>query len=161
MRNLSVCNCNWFDPISAEVFVGCVASPACWQYQTWPAFFIFKHVKCKHIHWQAQVLALIWTTGVDTGIHYQCVELFSGVGHVSSRFTAAGKPTAYFDKVHSDKHMNFESPAGFAFLAWTFTLSVRACHSIVLPISCFDLKVAKAQPKHFSKSTQLAPFCSG
>ena len=90
------------------------------------------------------MLALIWTAGVDTSVHYQYVELFSGVGHVSSRFTAAGKPTAYFDKVHSDKHMNFESPAGFALLAWTFTFKVRLSYSIVIPMFCFDVKARKA-----------------
>lgn len=64
------------------------------------------------MHELFEVLLLQWAHPVE--LTWQCIELFSGEGQVSTAFKAAGMAVMSYDMVLGGGLMNFLSPAGFA-----------------------------------------------
>ena len=92
-------------------------------------------------------------------MQFQLVELFSGKGEVSRTFMEAGKSVSYFDRVHDNRAMNIESPAGMAFFVCNFS----SCNPTYLPMVplahhrlCLSMVLAMAP----NSLLVLAPECS-
>lgn len=65
----------------------------------------------KYIWFAFEVLLLQWAKIAD--VQWQCVELFSGHGNLSTAFREYGRSVASFDQVLGGDAMDFERPSGF------------------------------------------------